>query len=142
MNIKAGEAINKSHHEVHYSWSKCNRLVSNHSIQPLINSTTFFSVVLAKSIQSFARIGSDLFIEAQANGLSIRTVNKTSSAFALMLFHCNFFSAYDVDTTSDNEYENKCKISMKSAMGAFRNMKQVAFDNFFTKLLQLFLNLF
>lgn len=82
--------------------------------------------VLAKAINSFARIGHELFLEADpAKGLSLRTVNMTKSGFAMILFNMDFFSSFTVKSNTDDEYENQCKLSMKSCLGVFRNMKQV-----------------
>lgn len=85
-------------------------------------------------MQSFARIGSDLFIEAHPHGLSIRTVNRTKSAFAMILFRPDFFTIYDmsleagVNSEADDDaddFANKCKISAKSCLNVFKNMRQV-----------------
>lgn len=78
--------------------------------------------VLAKAIHSFARIGIELYVEADAkSGLSMRTVNMTKSAFSSVLFNLDFFSSFDVKSAE----ETQCKLSMKSCLGVFRNMKQV-----------------
>lgn len=84
----------------------------------------FVDLVLAKVIHSFARIGNELYVEADIkNGLSLRTVNMTKSAFSSILFNLDFFSSFVAKSkTSD---ENQCKLSMKSCLGVFRNMKQV-----------------
>lgn len=80
--------------------------------------------VLAKAIHSFSRIGCELYLEADSNqGLSLRTVNMTKSAFASILFTRDFFSTFTVD--SKNVEDSQCKLSMKSCIGVFRNMKQV-----------------
>lgn len=77
-------------------------------------------------MQYFARIGPDLFIEATSNGMSLRTTNKSKSAYAIITFHTSFFIDYQITEPDDNdEYANKCKISMKSCVNIFRNMKQV-----------------
>lgn len=83
-------------------------------------------------MHSFARIGSDLFIEAQPHGLSIRTVNRTKSAFAMILFHRDFFTSYDMSVDNNHaatddvdDFANKCKISAKSCLNVFKNMRQV-----------------
>ncbi|XP_055306605.1 cell cycle checkpoint control protein RAD9A [Sitodiplosis mosellana] len=82
------------------------------------------ATILAKAIHSFARIGIELYVEADArSGLSLRTVNMTKSAFASIVFNLDFFSSFMVK--SKNVEENQCKLSMKSCLGVFRNMKQV-----------------
>lgn len=87
--------------------------------------------VLAKVIHSFARIGIELYVKADAlSGLSLRTVNMTKSAFASINFNLDFFSSFVAK--SKNPDDNQCKLSMKSCLGVFRNMKQVCiFPDFF-----------
>lgn len=85
--------------------------------------------VLAKAIHSFARIGNELYVEAdRSSGLSLRTVNMTKSAFALIRFNLDFFSSFVVK--SKTLEESQCKLSMKSCLGVFRNMKQVRIPSF------------
>lgn len=80
--------------------------------------------VLAKAIHSFARIGCELYLEADAqSGLSLRTVNMTKSAFSSILFNLDFFLSFIVKSTTADD--NQCKLSMKSCVGVFRNLKQV-----------------
>lgn len=86
--------------------------------------------VLAKAIHSFARIGYELFLDATEDGLSIRTVSQAKSAFALIKFPPDFFEEYDVDTDGDDEFENKCKISVKATIGIFKSMEQVELCSF------------
>lgn len=86
--------------------------------------TEFHFSVLAKAIHSFARIGPELYVEADKRcGLSLRTVNMTKSAFSSILFSLDFFSSFVVKSKKIDE--NQCKLSMKSCLGVFRNMKQV-----------------
>lgn len=81
-------------------------------------------LVLAKAIHSFARIGCELYVEADAHsGLSLRTVNMTKSAFSSILFNLDFFLSFVVKSKTADD--NQCKLSMKSCVGVFRNMKQV-----------------
>lgn len=86
-------------------------------------------LVLTKAIHSFSRIGSELFIEAHQNGLSLRTVNNARSAFSIITFSPEFFTEYHSTTIADNpddiEFENKCKVSIKSCLDVLKNMKQV-----------------
>lgn len=97
------------------------RLIWQHSI-----SIPFLSIaVLAKAIHSFSRIGCELYLEVDSHsGLSLRTVNMTKSAFASISFNQDFFSSFSVK--SKNIEDNQCKLSMKSCVGVFRNMKQVS----------------
>ncbi|XP_037051411.1 cell cycle checkpoint control protein RAD9A [Bradysia coprophila] len=81
--------------------------------------------VLSKAINSFSRIGSELYLEATQNGLILRTVNDSQTAFAVMSFETGFFTDFKIDRSNSDEYCNKCKVSMKSCLGVFKNTRQV-----------------
>lgn len=81
--------------------------------------------VLAKAINSFSRIGTELYLEATPNGLILRTVNDPQTAFAVMNFETGFFTAFKIDRSNSGEFCNKCKVSMRSCLGVFKNMRQV-----------------
>ncbi|XP_012253809.2 cell cycle checkpoint control protein RAD9A [Athalia rosae] len=76
--------------------------------------------ILAKAIQSLAKIGDEMYVEPQDNGLSFRTVNMAKSAYASFMFYDKYFSFY---TFGDLEQEDalKCKIAMRSAMAVFKS---------------------
>uniref|UniRef100_A0A1B0AI90 Cell cycle checkpoint control protein RAD9A n=1 Tax=Glossina pallidipes TaxID=7398 RepID=A0A1B0AI90_GLOPL len=76
---------------------------------------------VAKSIQSLAKFGSELYIEADAQGLQLRSFNSSKSAMGTFRFKRTFFESYNV--LEDNE--NYCKIGMKAALAIFKNMQQV-----------------
>lgn len=82
---------------------------------------TFVVIVIAKSIQSLAKIGPDLCVEADENGIQFRTFNPSKSAMATIRFQRIFFETYHLKET-DNNY---CKVSMKAILTVFKNMRQV-----------------
>ncbi|KAH8370284.1 hypothetical protein KR093_002929, partial [Drosophila rubida] len=77
--------------------------------------------VLAKAIQSLSKVGKELFIEADARGLQMRTINATQSAVGSIRFSRAMFDTFQMPPSGDCY----CKIAMKSCLGVFRNMKQV-----------------
>ncbi|KAL5290616.1 RAD9B family protein [Megaselia abdita] len=86
--------------------------------------------VFAKAIQSLAKYGKELFLEAQDNGLMLRTMNLPGTAFGSFIFYKDFFEEYDnaqtlLSADQNCEYENSCQISMKACLGLFKNMRQV-----------------
>lgn len=88
--------------------------------------------MFAKAIQSLAKYGKELCLEAQDNGLMLRTMNLSGTAFGSFLFYIDFFEEYDNSQSSlpstnqqSREYENSCQISMKACLGIFKNMRQV-----------------
>lgn len=80
--------------------------------------------VLASAIQSFNRIGSVVFLQADRCGLSMKTVNATNSAFAMISFHPGFFTQFNYESNGSAS-DSHCTLSLKSLMGIFSNMRQV-----------------
>lgn len=79
--------------------------------------------VLGRAIHAMAKIGDDLYIEGLPEGLVLRTINSSDSAYCKILFAKAFFTYYNNDyfkVDGDNECL-KCKISMKSAMMVFKS---------------------
>ncbi|KAK3896098.1 hypothetical protein Pcinc_000228 [Petrolisthes cinctipes] len=83
--------------------------------------------VFGRAIHSLAKIGDELYIEPQTDGVSFRTVNSSRSAFASFVFGKAFFTLYDDgaalgiqeqqhDGGDDVEDDDsvKCKVPMKS----------------------------
>nr|XP_014096382.1 cell cycle checkpoint control protein RAD9A isoform X1 [Bactrocera oleae] len=77
--------------------------------------------VFAKAVQSLSKFGGDLFIEADIDGMQLRTLNPTKSAVGTYRFSRSFFDFYEVD---QNE-ESFCKLDMRACLTVFRNTKQV-----------------
>ena len=67
-----------------------------------------------------AKIGEDLYLSPQDDGLALRTINSSRSAFVSFLFHPTFFNRFEreqndqdsSESDSQNESTN-CKITMK-----------------------------
>ncbi|GLG94405.1 Cell cycle checkpoint control protein [Gryllus bimaculatus] len=81
--------------------------------------------VLARAVQSLARIGDELYVEPDANSMSFRSVNSSRSAYASFTFNRSFFAFYKHEPSqplnSSQEDSCKCKISMKSCLPVFRS---------------------
>ncbi|XP_029917623.1 cell cycle checkpoint control protein RAD9A [Myripristis murdjan] len=74
--------------------------------------------VLAKAIHSLSRIGDELYLEPQEDGLALRSVNSSRSAYACFLFAPLFFSRYS--TPSGHAF--RCKMAIKSVQAVFRSL--------------------
>ncbi|XP_054453190.1 cell cycle checkpoint control protein RAD9A [Anoplopoma fimbria] len=74
--------------------------------------------VLAKAIQSLSRIGDELYVEPQEDGLALRSVNSSRSAYACFLFAPLFFSRY----TIPSGHTFRCKMAIKSVQAVFRSL--------------------
>ncbi|XP_042348667.1 cell cycle checkpoint control protein RAD9A [Plectropomus leopardus] len=74
--------------------------------------------VLAKAIHSLSRIGDELYVEPQEDGLALRSVNSSRSAYACFLFAPLFFSRY----TIPSGHAFRCKMAIKSVQAVFRSL--------------------
>ncbi|XP_047440943.1 cell cycle checkpoint control protein RAD9A [Mugil cephalus] len=74
--------------------------------------------VLAKAIHSLSRVGDELYVEPQEDGLALRSVNSSRSAYACFLFAPLFFSRYSIP----NGYNFRCKMLIKSVQAVFRSL--------------------
>ncbi|XP_060679518.1 cell cycle checkpoint control protein RAD9A-like isoform X2 [Hemiscyllium ocellatum] len=84
--------------------------------------------VIGRAIHALSRIGEDCYLEALDEGLAVRTVNSSRSAFASFLFAPAFFQKYDPGNPtseadgSPSQTENfRCKIVMKSVLAVFKS---------------------
>ncbi|KAK2849077.1 hypothetical protein Q5P01_008911 [Channa striata] len=74
--------------------------------------------VLAKAIHSLSKIGDELYVEPEEDGLALRSVNSSRSAYACFLFAPLFFSRY----TIPNGHTFRCKMAIKSVQAVFRSL--------------------
>lgn len=86
--------------------------------------------LFAKAIHCLSKIGSELYLEALSEGLALRTVSSSRSAYACFLFNESFFISYedgssDLPAGSQEEDLFKCKIAMKSCLSAFKSMNTI-----------------
>ncbi|XP_055988071.1 cell cycle checkpoint control protein RAD9A isoform X1 [Sorex fumeus] len=75
--------------------------------------------VLGKAVHSLSRVGDELYLEPLEDGLSLRTVNSSRSAYACFLFAPLFFQQYQAITPGQDPL--RCKILMKSFLSVFRS---------------------
>nr|SVE88792.1 EOG090X0A9P [Daphnia sinensis]SVE89416.1 EOG090X0A9P [Daphnia sinensis]SVE90665.1 EOG090X0A9P [Daphnia sinensis]SVE91291.1 EOG090X0A9P [Daphnia sinensis] len=84
--------------------------------------------VLARAIHCLAKIGDELHIEPTENGLTLKTVNASKSAYSAFNFHLPFFldfchiSENTVQADPDEDTVIKCKLPMKSILSVFRSI--------------------
>ncbi|XP_029414380.1 cell cycle checkpoint control protein RAD9A isoform X2 [Nannospalax galili] len=76
--------------------------------------------VLGKAVHSLSRIGDELYLEPLKDGLSLRTVNSSRSAYACFLFAPLFFQQYQ--PAPPGQDPSRCKILMKSFLSVFRSL--------------------
>ncbi|XP_030373415.1 cell cycle checkpoint control protein RAD9A [Scaptodrosophila lebanonensis] len=79
--------------------------------------------VIAKAIQSLSKVGKELYVEVDQNGLLLRAINATHSAVGSIRFKRSMFETFNLPRTGNADFY--CKISMKPCLAAFRSMKQV-----------------
>uniref|UniRef100_A0A2I2Z9W4 Cell cycle checkpoint control protein RAD9A n=1 Tax=Gorilla gorilla gorilla TaxID=9595 RepID=A0A2I2Z9W4_GORGO len=76
--------------------------------------------VLGKAVHSLSRIGDELYLEPLEDGLSLRTVNSSRSAYACFLFAPLFFQQYQAATPGQDLL--RCKILMKHFSTVFSSI--------------------
>ncbi|ESO94828.1 hypothetical protein LOTGIDRAFT_232267 [Lottia gigantea] len=89
--------------------------------------------IFGRTVHSLSKIGDELYFEPMQQGLAIRTVNSTRSAYAYILFAPSFFSNYDDGSSllnsngSDAEEEDimRCKVNMKSILTVFKSLSSI-----------------
>ena len=74
---------------------------------------SLFLTVFGRAIHCLGRIGEELFLEQQSDGVAIKTMNSAGSAMASFLFYREFFDDYAV-----KEGESKCKMTIRVSKGA------------------------
>uniref|UniRef100_A0A452QG35 Cell cycle checkpoint control protein RAD9A n=1 Tax=Ursus americanus TaxID=9643 RepID=A0A452QG35_URSAM len=79
--------------------------------------------VLGRAVHSLSRIGDELYLEPLEDGLSLRTVNSSRSAYACFLFAPLFFQQYQAAASGQEAL--RCKILMKSFLAVFRSLAMV-----------------
>ncbi|KAL2077848.1 hypothetical protein ACEWY4_027352 [Coilia grayii] len=77
--------------------------------------------VLAKAIHSLSRIGDELYFEHQDDGLALRTVNSSRSAFASFFLSPLFFQRFH--TCPGHTF--RCKMPVKSVQSVFKSLSSL-----------------
>ncbi|GAA6096816.1 cell cycle checkpoint control protein RAD9A [Tachysurus ichikawai] len=77
--------------------------------------------VLAKAIHSLSRIGEELYLEPTEEGLTLRAVNSSRSAFAYFLMSPLFFQRFQ--HPPDQAF--RCKMPIKSVQTVFRSLSSL-----------------
>ncbi|TFJ99580.1 Cell cycle checkpoint control protein RAD9A [Platysternon megacephalum] len=78
--------------------------------------------VIGKAVHSLSRIGDELYVEPTEDGLSLRAVNSSRSAYACFLFAPLFFQLYEEGSPDPDGETFRCKVLMKSFLGVFRSL--------------------
>ncbi|KAL5016438.1 hypothetical protein ScPMuIL_006027 [Solemya velum] len=86
--------------------------------------------VFGRAIHSLSKIGEEIYFEPQEDGLSLKTVNSSRSAYSCFLFAPSFFQDYDdgsgqIDSQDGEDNGLRCKITVKSCLTVFRSMSTI-----------------
>ena len=72
-----------------------------------------------------AKIGDDLYVESTQDGLSLKTINSSDSAFCKISYNKSFFTYFNHNySLADDDPNFMCKISTKSALSVFKSPSQ------------------
>ncbi|XP_050069507.1 cell cycle checkpoint control protein RAD9B [Anopheles maculipalpis] len=80
--------------------------------------------MLARAVNCFSKIGNELFFEATPDGLDLKTINSTNTAYAVVQFRRDFFITFQ-QGNSDTPDENCCKISVKPILKIFKSLATI-----------------
>uniref|UniRef100_A0A182SY01 Cell cycle checkpoint control protein n=1 Tax=Anopheles maculatus TaxID=74869 RepID=A0A182SY01_9DIPT len=80
--------------------------------------------MLARAVNCFSKIGNELFFEATPDGLDLKTINSTNTAYAIVQFRRDFFLSFQ-QGNSDTPDENCCKISVKPILKIFKSLATI-----------------
>lgn len=75
-----------------------------------------------KVIQCLAKIGEEIYLEPSVDGLNIRTINLSRSAYAQFTLQPLFFSSIEQDDVSEGGGGENCKVMVRSLLLAFRSL--------------------
>nr|CAB3265410.1 cell cycle checkpoint control protein RAD9A [Phallusia mammillata] len=98
-------------------------------VLPAVNVKLF-----AKAVHCLAKIGSEIYFEPLENGLALKTVNSSRSAYVCFLFHQPMFQTYEYEPTSsengtlseDVESDGfRCKIAVKTMLQVFKSLSTI-----------------
>ncbi|XP_065054212.1 cell cycle checkpoint control protein RAD9A-like [Rhopilema esculentum] len=89
-----------------------------------------FVKLFGRAIHCLSKIGDELYLEASEDGLALRTVNSSRSAFGCFLFNESFFHEFNIKISNSNgskedEEVERFKISMKSCLGVFKSLNTI-----------------
>ncbi|KAM4827572.1 cell cycle checkpoint control protein RAD9B isoform 2-T2 [Thomomys bottae] len=81
--------------------------------------------VFGKAIQTLARVSNELWLDPSKEGLVLRTMNSSSSAYGSVLFSSVFFEQYQWSTSgtmnnNDIPLSLNCKFTMQSVLPIFK----------------------
>ncbi|XP_053139289.1 cell cycle checkpoint control protein RAD9A isoform X2 [Hemicordylus capensis] len=79
---------------------------------------------LGKAVHTLSRVGDEVYIEPLQEGLSLRAVNASRSAYACFLFAPLFFQHYQPKESGPDPDAGvlRCKVFMKSFLAVFRSL--------------------
>uniref|UniRef100_A0A0B6ZL02 Cell cycle checkpoint control protein RAD9A n=1 Tax=Arion vulgaris TaxID=1028688 RepID=A0A0B6ZL02_9EUPU len=88
--------------------------------------------VFGRAILSLSKIGDELYFEPLEDGLFLRSVNSSRSAYGSFQFSPSFFSNYVIGVTDkdghsedDDDDVLRCKLGMKSIMAVFKSLPTI-----------------
>ena len=85
--------------------------------------------LFGRAIHCLSKIGDELYFEGLKDGLALRTVNSSRSAYACFIFNKIFFDEYEQECdqlqSSNGGELLKCKMTMKSCLAIFKSLATI-----------------
>lgn len=84
--------------------------------------------VFSKIVKFLAKISTELYLEFEDNGLHLKSINNSKTAFADVTFPKAFFSMYRISVTNNlNDFDkNNCRLSVRPLLNIFKGLKSIS----------------
>lgn len=80
--------------------------------------------ILARTVNFFSKIGTELYLEALPTGLSLKAINSINTAYVMSNFSLKYFISFR-QGANDRFEENNCKISIKPMLKIFKRLATI-----------------
>lgn len=80
--------------------------------------------ILARTVNFFSKIGTEVQLEALPTGLCMKTINSTHTAYVMANFHTSFFISFQRGA-NDRFEENNCRVSIKPLLRIFKSLSKI-----------------
>ncbi|XP_029721262.2 cell cycle checkpoint control protein RAD9A [Aedes albopictus] len=77
--------------------------------------------ILARTVNFFSKIGTELYLEALPTGLSLKALNSINTAYVVTNFGLKYFISFR-QGANDRFEENNCKVSIKPMLKIFKRL--------------------
>lgn len=77
---------------------------------------------VVRAVWCLSKIGEEIYIEAQADSLSLKTTNCAKTAYICVVLRKEFFLSYDYPVLDDPGHSTKCKLPTRPFLSIFKSL--------------------